>query len=157
MILLSYFVLNLLVVLLFIKIKKNLHILEILIYWMVASYLFQNLSALCYMNFKTLFIPEKLELELAHFLNRTILFPIVMVTFLHFYLTFWSRLKRGLLLLTFMFLLVGLEWLADLLGVITHVNWQIWWSFSFWMTTLLVLVSFMNFFRKILYKGGKVN
>jgi hypothetical protein len=124
---------------------------------MVASYLFQNLSALCYMNFKTLFIPEKLELELAHFLNRTILFPIVMVTFLHFYLTFWSRLKRGLLLLTFMFLLVGLEWLADLLGVITHVNWQIWWSFSFWMTTLLVLVSFMNFFRKILYKGGKVN
>jgi hypothetical protein len=155
MILLSYFVLNLLVVLLFIKIKKNLHILEILIYWMVASYLFQNLSALCYMNFKTLLIPEKLELELAHFLNRTILFPIVMVTFLHFYLTFWSRLKRGLLLLTFMFLLVGLEWLADILGVITHVNWRIWWSFSFWMTTLLVLVSFMNFFRKILYKGGK--
>jgi hypothetical protein len=155
MILLSYFVLNLLVVLLFIKKKKNLHILEILIYWMVASYLFQNLSALCYMNFKTLLIPEKLELELAHFLNRTILFPIVMVTFLHFYLTFWSRLKRGLLLLTFMFLLVGLEWLADLLGVITHVNWRIWWSFSFWMTTLLVLVSFMNFFRKILYKGGR--
>jgi hypothetical protein len=157
MILLSYFVLNLLVVLLFIKKKKNLHILEILIYWMVASYLFQNLSALCYMNFKTLLIPEKLELELAHFLNRTILFPILMVTFLHYYLTFWSRLKRGLLLLTFMFLLVGLEWLADLLGVISHVNWRIWWSFSFWMTTLLVLVSFLNFFRKILYKGGRFN
>lgn len=60
MILLSYIVLNLIVLFLFIKKKKNLHILEILIYWMVASYLFQNLSALCYMNFKTLLIPEKL-------------------------------------------------------------------------------------------------
>jgi hypothetical protein len=157
MILLSYIVLNLIVLFLFIKKKKNLHILEILIYWMVASYLFQNLSALCYMNFKTLLIPDKLELELTHFLNRIVLFPVIMVTFLHYYLTFWSQLKKGILLLTFMFLLVGLEWLSDLSGVITHVDWKIWWSFSFWLTALLVLVSFMNFFRKILFKGGRFN
>jgi hypothetical protein len=155
MILLFYIVLNLIVLFLFIKKKKDLHILEILLYWMVASYLFQNLSALCYMNFKTLLIPDKLELELAHFLNRTVLFPIIMITFLHYYLTLWGRLKKGLLLIIFMFLLVGLEWFADLSGIITHVDWKLWWSFAFWLTALLVLISFMNTFRQILYKGGR--
>jgi hypothetical protein len=155
MILLFYLMLNLIVLFLFIKKKKkNLHILEILVYWMVASYLFQNFSALCYMNFKTLIIPNELSFEFAHFLNRIILFPMLMVTFLHYFLTLWSQLKKVLLLITFILLFVGLEWLSDFLGVIKHVHWQLWWSFSFWLTALLVLISFMKFFRKILYKGG---
>ena len=153
MILLFYTVLNVIAIFLFIKKKKKLHILEIIVYWMVSSYLYQNFSALCYMNFKTIIIPDKLSYELSHFLNRIILFPILLVTFLHFFLVLSTHLKKLLLMICFIFLLSGLEWLSDFLGVLIHVHWKVWWSFSFWLIGLLVLVGFMKFFRRILFKG----
>jgi hypothetical protein len=155
MVLFFYTLLNVIVLILFTKKKKTmLHIIEIIMYWMVASYLFQNFSALCYMNFKTLIIPEQFSLEFAHFLNRVVLFPALMVMFLHFYLILYPHWKRLLLIISFVFLLAGLEGLSDLLGVLKHVNWKLWWSFAFWFTALLTLIGFMNFFRRILYKGG---
>lgn len=153
MILFYYILVNVIAIFLFIKKKKQLHILEIIIYWMVGSYLFQNFSALCYMNFKTILIPDKLPLELTHFLNRIVLYPMIMVTFLHFFLILNTHFKKLLLILSFVLLLVGLEWLADFSGVLLHVHWRIWWSFSFWLMALLMLIGFMKFFRKILYKG----
>nr|WP_304217039.1 hypothetical protein [Fredinandcohnia onubensis] len=134
--------------------KKRLHILEILVYWLIATYLYQNFSALCYMNFKTLIIPEKITFELSHFVNRIILFPLLMVTFLHYYLVFNTTFKRILLTGSFIILLSGLEWLSDYVGVLIHVNWQIWWSPSFWLAALMVLIGVMTFFRKMLQKGG---
>lgn len=150
-----YIVLNIIAIILFIKYKKNLHIFEIFVYWLVSTYIFQNFSALCYMNFKTLLIPEKLDLEFTHFLNRTILFPILMVTFLLIYTQLSTSLKKLLLVLCFILLLTGFEWLAHLLGVVIHVNWRLWWSFAFWLSALLTLIGFMKFFRKILFKGAR--
>jgi hypothetical protein len=150
----TYFILlNIIGVFLFIKTKKNLHIIEIFVYWLVSSYLFQNLSALCYMNFNTLIIPEKLSFELSHFLNRTVIYPIFMVTFLHYFLTLKSIIKKLLLFIYFISLLVGIEYIEHLSGVLIHVHWKLWWSFTFWLAALLVLIGFMKFFRRILYKG----
>jgi len=154
MILVFFIVLNTILFSLFIIKKKRLHILEILVYWLIATYLYQNFSALCYMNFKTLIIPDKLTFELSHFVNRIILFPLFMVTFLHYYLVFNTTLKRILLTGSFIILLSGLEWLSDYLGVLIHVNWQIWWSPSFWLAVLMVLIGVMTLFRKMLRKGG---
>ncbi|MBV7507863.1 hypothetical protein KW850_21775 [Bacillus sp. sid0103] len=153
MVLFFYIVLNVLALFLFIRKKKMLHILEIIVYWMVSSYLYQNFSALCYMNFKTLVIPEKLSYEFSHFLNRIILFPIIMVTFLHFFLTLTTNIRKLLLLISFIILLTGQEYLADFLGVLIHVHWKFWWSLSFWMAALCVIIVFMEIFRRILYKG----
>lgn len=155
MILVLYFFLNIIAAFLFIKLKKRPHILEILVYWLVSSYIYQNFSALCYMNFKTLHIPSRLTYELSHFLNRIVLIPILMVTFIHFYLSLDTYFKKLLLLISFTFILTGFEWIADYSGVIVHVNWRIWWSFSFWLTALFILIVSMKLFRRILYKGGK--
>ncbi|MFB5193308.1 hypothetical protein ACE198_00105 [Neobacillus sp. KR4-4] len=153
MVLFFYIVLNLLALFLFIRKKKMLHILEVIVYWAVSSYLYQNFSALCYMNFKTLTIPENLSYEFSHVINRIILFPILMVTFLHFFLILTTLLRKLLLMISFIILLTGMEYLADYLGVIKHVHWQIWWSLSIWMFDLCVLIVFMQWFRRILYKG----
>jgi hypothetical protein len=153
MILFLYVVLNVVCLFFFIIKKKKLHILEIIMYWMVGSYLFQNYSALCYMNFKTIMIPDKLSFELTHFLNRMVLYPMFMVAFLNFFLIISTYLKKFLLIISFIFLFVGLEWLEDFLGIFNHVHWQIWWSFTFWLTGLVVLIGFMKFFRKYLYRG----
>lgn len=153
MTLLFYLMLNLGVLIFFIIKKKNLHILEIMVYWLFGSYLFQNFSALCYMNFKTLIVPDVLILELAHFLNRMILFPLLMVIFLDFFIVMKSFLKKVLVYIGFIFLFLALEWLANFLEVLKHVHWRVWWSFSLWPLILLVLIGFMKIFRKVLYKG----
>lgn len=139
---------------LFIIKRKRLHILEIIVYWLIATYIYQNFSALCFMNFKTLIIHDRLTFELSHFVNRIILFPILMVTFLHYYLVLITTFKRILLTGSFIILLSGFEWLSDYVGVLIHVNWQIWWSLSFWLAALMVLIGFMTLFRKMLRKGG---
>lgn len=153
MTLLFYIVFNIFFLFFFIKKKKDLHILEILLYWLAASYLFQNYSALCYMNFKNLIIPDKLSYELSHFINRIILYPLVMVSFLQFHQILSTKIKKFLLLLSYVLFLTGLEWLEDFFGILKHVNWQIWWSFSFWVSALCVLLWFKYAFRKILFKG----
>lgn len=154
MVLFFYIVLNVLALFLFIKKKKMLHILEIIVYWMISTYLYQNFSAICYMNFKTLIVPEKLSLEFSHFINRTVLFPLLMVIFLHYFLILTTYWKKMLLFASFVFLLTGLEYLSDLLGVLIHKNWRVWWSFAYWVATLSVLLVCMKVFRRILYKGG---
>jgi hypothetical protein len=154
MVLFFYIVLNVLAIFLFIKKKKMLHILEIIVYWMISTYLYQNFSAICFMNYKTLIVPEKLSLEFSHFLNRTILFPIIMVIFLHFFLILTTNWRKFLLFSCFVSLLTGMEYLSDLLGVLIHKNWRVWWSFAYWVATLSVLLVCMKVFRRILYKGG---
>lgn len=153
MVFLLDFLLNLFIFYFFLKVKKNLHILEIIVYWLVGSYLFQNFSALCFMNFKTIIIPNRLTYELSHFLNRTVLYPVIMVIFLKFFLIVNNRLKKLFLILGFVTLLSGLEWLSDVLGVMLHVHWQVWWSLTFWLVALLMLIVFMKIFQRLLYKG----
>jgi hypothetical protein len=155
MVLIFYSALNLIALSLFIKYgRKNLHILEVLVYWMVSSYLFQNFSALCYMNFKTIIIPEKLSFEFSHVVNRLVLYPLLMVTFLNFYLFLTTKVKKLLLVIFFTCLLAGLEGLSDYLGILIHVHWRIWWSFSLWLAVLLLLNVLAKLFRRVLFKGG---
>lgn len=153
-ILFFYSLLNLIVVIIFAKKKKRLHILEILVYWMISSYIYQNFSALCSMNFQTLIVPNKLSYEFSHFLNRTILFPVLMVVFLDFYLHLNTFFKKALLILCFILVLSGFEWLAHFLNVLIHKQWRVWWSLAFWLSALLLLIGFMQLFRRLLYKGG---
>jgi hypothetical protein len=153
MIFFYFFLLNIIGVFLFIRTKKTLHILEIFVYWLAASYLFQNLSAFCYMNLKTLIIPEKLSFELSHFLNRTVIYPIIMVTFLHYFLILKNFTRKLLLFLFTISFLAGMEYLEHFSGVLVHVHWKLWWSFTFWLAALLVLIGFMKVFRRMLYKG----
>jgi hypothetical protein len=153
MIFFYFILLNIMGVFLFIKTKKNLHIIEIFVYWLVASYLFQNLSALCYMNLKSLIIPDKLSFELSHLLNRTVIYPIIMVTFLNYFLLLKRVIGKLLVFIFYVSLLVGMEYIEHFSGVLIHVQWKLWWSFTFWLAALLVLIGFMKIFRRILYKG----
>lgn len=149
-----YLILNLITIIHFSRIKKKLHSLEIILYWMLSSYLYQNFSAICYMNFKTIIIPNNFSLEMAHFINRIILFPSLMVLFLHFFHSVKSSYRKALVFGSFIFLFVGLEWLADLLRVLIHVQWKLWWSFLFWIVVLIILIGFKKFFRSMLFKKG---
>ncbi len=158
MILLFYIILNFLSTFVFFAFqKKHLHILEILTYWLFGSLLIQNYSAFNHINFKLFVISDVLSLELAHFLNRIVLEPLVIVWFLNYYAANTSFGKRALLIAAFVCILVGLEWFADWLGVFRHNGWKVWWSFTVWLTSILLSIGFMKVFRNKLIKGVQRN
>lgn len=151
-----YLLLNVITVLLFVKRKKkeNLNILEVVVYWLVSTYFYQNFSAFCFMNIKKLIVPNELLMEYTHFLNRLVLFPLVMVFFIHFFVLSDGYLPKALWIFVYINILVGLEWMSDFLGVLKHHDFKIWWSYAFWFSSLILLIIFMKIFRKILYKEG---
>lgn len=155
MVLFIYILMNGIGLLFFIKKKKHLHLLEIIAYWLLGSYVAENFSALCYMNFKTLYIPEKLPLEFSHFFSRTILYPMIMVLFLDYYSVTTAWIKKFVLIFVFVTILTSIEWFNHFLGVLIHVNWKFWWSPSVWFGGLLLMIGFMKVFRIILFRGGQ--
>ncbi|MBO7744802.1 hypothetical protein I8J29_11380 [Paenibacillus sp. MWE-103] len=135
-----------------VKRGRRLHVLEILAYWIFGSYLFQNFSALCFMNFKTLVIPDRPSAELAHALNRLVLYPVLMVAYLHWFLLPGGWLDKAGRTAAFVAALSGLEWLSDRLGVMIHVHWRAWWTAAFWLAAGLAMLGGMRAFRVFLYE-----
>lgn len=150
-----YLLINIIVIFSFFKHQtKHLCKLELLLYWMIGSLFFQNYSAFNYMNLKTIIIPEVLSLEMVHFMNRILLFPVLIVWFLNQFSSVSQRGKKLALVVSFVFILFGLEWLAENLGVLNHKAefWKLW-SLSFWITAILLSIGAMNIFRRKLIKG----
>jgi hypothetical protein len=144
---------NLLMLIFFFKFqKKHLHPLEVLVIWMVSSMLYQNYSALFFMNFKNFIIPNVFSLEITHLMNRTVLIPIITIIFLNRYIVIRSFYQRMIFTLFFILFLTGIEKSADFLGVLKHFHWKLWWSIGFWFIYTLLLILIMGIFRKILVK-----
>lgn len=154
MVLLFYAFLNTVCTWMFFKYcsNKRLHVLEISTYWLFATMLIQNYSALNHINFKLFVIVDVFHLEMAHFLNRIVLEPLVVVWFLHQFVAMTSFLKKAGCLTVYMILLVVQERLQERLGVIQNNGWKIWWSFLVWLTILLLTIGFMKVFRSKLKK-----
>ncbi|SEP00947.1 hypothetical protein [Paenibacillus sp. OV219] len=154
MLLFLYILLNAAVVFVFMKTRKAMHILEIFVYWWIASYIYQNYSALCFMNFKTLIIPDMFTPKAAHFLNRMVLYPLLMVVFLQLLLRMSSFLRKLALYIGFILLFSTLDGLDHVSGILIHADWRAWWTIALWVITLPFLVVCMKLFRNILFKGG---
>jgi hypothetical protein len=154
-VLIMYVLFNLFFNLLFFKFqKKNLHVLEILTYWFVTTFLFQNYSAFFFMNLKYFIVPEDLSLEMAHFINRTVLYPIVAILFLNRFVLLRSIPVKFAAILLQMLIFAGLEWLEHTSGVLMHIpEWQVWWSVLYWLLFLLMSTGFQKYFRMKLTKG----
>ena len=158
MVLTFYILLNIAVLLFFFRYqKRNIHVLEVITYWLVATILFQNYTALFYMNFKYFLIPDILSLELANLMNRTILFPLLAILFLNRYIVLTTIKEKTLWLVCYTVILSSMEGLGDRLGILIHTHWKIGWSFSFWLFFLLALMGFMSYFRKKLNHGVPAN
>jgi hypothetical protein len=133
--------------------KPNLHTLEILAYYFLSAILVQNYSALLFMNLKFTYIPFILGFQLADLVNRTVLYPHVIVLFLNQYIALKTVGKKIGMVAGWTILLTGMEWLDDWLGVHKHTHWSFWWSLPVWLTILLIVTVFMKFFRSRFKKG----
>jgi hypothetical protein len=132
--------------------NRSLHPVEILVYWLAATILFQNYTAFFTMNAKLMTIPDNLPLELSHLLNRTVLYPLLGILFLTRYVQ-TNKIGRSIWTILAFGAFLGLEWLADALGVLAHApQWKLWWSMLYWAAFLAIYISFMEGFRRVFSK-----
>lgn len=155
MVLIFYLVVNAGLVLSFWKLqRKRLHVLEQFLYGCLSSLVVQNYSAIQSMNYKSSIVPDVLSLEMAHLLNRTVLYPVITLLFLNRYAAGKSTGTKLVLLIGYTSWFTGMEWLSNRLGVFIHVYWKVAWSAAFWLLYLLLFMGIMKGFRKWLDAEG---
>ncbi|TYP73240.1 hypothetical protein [Paenibacillus methanolicus] len=155
MVFLLYLLINAGVVYGFFRIRsKQLAPLEILFYWCIGSMLVQNYSALQTMNFKSAMVPDQLGPAFAHLLNRTVLYPVLTLLFLHTFKASKGAGTRLICLIGFSLLMYGFEYLSGALGVFVHLTLKEWWAMTYWLLHNLIMVGIMILFRNKLQSGG---
>lgn len=134
--------------------SKRLVPLEILFYWCISSMLVQNYSALQTMNFKSAMVPDQLSPEFAHLFNRTVLYPVLTLLYLHTYKASRGAGAKLVCIIGFSMLMYGFECLSGALGVFVHLALKEWWSAAYFLLHNLIMVGIMTLFRKRLQSGG---
>lgn len=131
--------------------KKNLHLFEIFFIWMVLN--------IIHHNFMTIFA---LNMEMIHFnsnptsywtmeLIRVFLIPVLIMWYID--KTQGSNNRNNWIILFILLpLLIGIEYLANLLDVYDFVKWNLFYSTIEWVVILLIISFLSTIFRKILRK-----
>lgn len=133
--------------------KKQLHSLEIIFYWCLASLLIQNRAAIFTMNMKTVVIPDLVMYEFSHMLIRLVLYPLVTLFCINEIATAASKIKKTWAIIKYSAFFLGLEWISDWLGVFKHMKPYLLWSGVFWIGYLILMMMIMIIFRRKFYKG----
>lgn len=139
----------------FLNRRKHLHPLDIIFCWIVGTLLVQNYSALNTMNFRYFVIPDRLDLELAHFLNRIVLVPIIFIWFLNGWVGAASLRGKIAAAAGAVAVLFGVESGMVLSGVLSYNGWKPWWSMAVWTGAVVVATAAMKGFRSIRMKKGR--
>jgi hypothetical protein len=137
--------------------KKNLHKLEIFAYWCSVSIIVQNISAILYLQLHKIIFSEMKSLNWADSLNRTVLFPLLVVWFLNMYAGTANIKIKLLLIFIFLNILCGVQLLSDWGGLFKHQDWKLWWSYAITLSLLLTMIGFMKLVRFIFYRKDRSN
>ncbi|MCD1260145.1 hypothetical protein B5M42_015125 [Paenibacillus athensensis] len=143
-----YVLLNAALVVVYVKWRSGwLHPLETVVYGFAGTIMFQNYSALLTMNLARVFISSRIELELAHVLNRLVLYPLLGLLFLSLYAAMATPVARLACTAAAVMLLTAAERLEGQAGIFVHMNWPVWYSVLYWCFFTVALVGFRRFFR----------
>lgn len=121
----------------FIVTKKNLHLFEIMFIWMIAIIIDHNFMTVVAANLGMYEFAHNPSRYWALSLVRIILFPLLIVWY--FDKTAARKHTKWICLPFGIGLLIGLEYLCDVLNVFNHTHWKLWWSLIEWFIVFLVL------------------
>jgi hypothetical protein len=139
----------------FASIPKKLHLFELMFCYMAAIYLYGSIAAIIILNFNTIQLNPDLYHIWSFVCTRFVLVPLIMVWLMALYATFSSVWIKSVLTLSFLAAFIGIEYATEWLDIITHVNWQFWWSIVFWSSQILAIRLLWGWYRNIFRKEMK--
>jgi hypothetical protein len=147
---------TILFLLFFVTQPKRLHTFEILFIWFLLIFIYENFLAYFTLNAKVLVFSEKPQMVASIVVSRLFLTPAIIIWSIGLIKTLHTWWKKGTFVLIIVSVLVGIEYLAQWLGVLKLENWTLWWSFAEWGFIFLMAIWIQKRFHIILIKEGKI-
>jgi len=132
--------------------KKNLHLFEIFFIWMVTNIIHHNFMTIFALNMEMINFNSSSTSYWTMALIRVFLIPVLIIWYIDKTQGTKNR-KNWMILFILLPLLIGIEYLANLLNVYDFVKWNLFYSIIEWVAILLLIYYLSTSFRKILSKG----
>lgn len=132
--------------------EKRLHPFETFFLWMVLSIFIHTFVSLFSLNWKLISLPNQLINYWAFVLLQVTFYPLMIIWGFDHYLRLRSRTKKLIMFMVLISLIVGVEYFSKLLGVIKHVRWTLFSSYTEWFLIILLTFISWSWFRNILYQ-----
>lgn len=137
--------------------RKNLHPLEILVYWLWVStfqFLFKEIVDL---NHEWIKVDLALPFIWSYTLDSLILIPCLTVWLVYvFFSKVLHPIHKGMMTLCWFTVLIGIQYVNRALGYVHFLNWNVVASFIQWFILLILILSFAICFRKLLKKEALI-
>lgn len=132
---------------------KNLHLFEIAFIWMLALFLYEVFISLVTMNLKFFQLSHKVSDTWMLAIQQVIINPILIIWCLGITVKVKANSKKLVVMITFSWILTGIELLANQLNMITYEKpWQSFYSFGIFLVIILTIAAAKLWYRGILQK-----
>ncbi|WP_102347282.1 hypothetical protein [Bacillus sp. Marseille-P3661] len=131
--------------------KKNLHLFEIFFIWMVTNIIHHNFMTIFALNMEMINFNSHSTSYWTMALIRVFLIPVLIIWYIDKIQGAKNR-ENWIMLFILIPLLIGIEYLANLLNVYDFVKWNLFYSIIEWVVILLLISYLSTSFRKILRK-----
>lgn len=135
----------------FLSTKRNLHLFEILFMWMIIIVIHHNFIEITTVNLGLFrFAPYPANYWTYVFI-RIFLIPLLIIWYFDQTLSV-KPLKKWVWLPLGIVILVGVQYLDDVLGVYQFTHWKLWWSIIEWFVIFLIVNYSWLWYRNLLRK-----
>ncbi|MFB4168244.1 hypothetical protein [Virgibacillus sp. JSM 102003] len=131
--------------------KKNLHLFEIFFIWMVINIIHHNFMTIFALNMEMINLNSSSTSYWTMALIRVFLIPVLIIWYIDNTQGANNR-NNWFILFILIPLLIGVEYLANLLNVYDFEKWNLFYSIIEWVVILLIISFLSTIFRKILRK-----
>lgn len=132
----------------FVVTKKNLHLFEVMFIWMIAIIIDHNFMTVVSVNLGMYEYADQPSRYWSLALVRIVLIPLLIVWY--FDKTSSKTAFKWIFLPIGIALLIGIEYLSEILNVFDHTHWKLWWSIIEWFAVFLIINYCSQWYRNVL-------
>jgi hypothetical protein len=157
MTLVFYSTLILLFLIYFCTTSHPLHLFEILFVWFIIIFFHENFLALFTLNLKWLEPSKDPQMITCFMISRIFFTPAIIIWSIGLFYRIGSKCIKCVFLLLILFTLVGLDYLAEYLGVFSYNDMKEWIVLFEWGILLLLAFLIQRGYKKLMRRGCHFN
>ncbi|GIO26365.1 hypothetical protein [Ornithinibacillus bavariensis] len=129
---------------------KSLHKIEVIVLIVFISNIVNNVYSMWGLNLNHIKTSDRMEEFISFVLVSAAMMPALITCMLGIILSIRTLVWKYLFIIISPFLLILIEYLADVVGLIEHYQMSIWDSLIVWTSVLLIAYIFRSFFYSLL-------
>ena len=148
---------SILIALAFSVTRRKIHLFEGIVIWCILVQIQNNFMGMFSINFHLMELSMDKWTFLAYDSIRSIIIPLAMIFFLEQCTSASSVERKAVWWVSAILCFTGLEYCAELLGVLTHSKkWRLWWSISFYTALVSITYGAFKLLRHIARREVKI-